>query len=76
MLVVRTQCPHCGVRLDLPDSITSTSRGTARYRLDEYGQLERIAYRETRRGSYKCNGCHNRLNKFIKEVKVGVIRGE
>lgn len=70
------QCPHCAIRLDLPDSIKGASKGYARYRITDSGQLERIAYRETKRGSYKCTNCGYRLSKFIKEVRVGVIGGK
>ena len=73
--IVRNMCPHCGTRLDLSDSITAPIRARATYRINRFGQLERMLVVVVKQGTYKCNECGYRLSQFIKEAKVGIIGG-
>ena len=66
-------CPSCGVRLDYPSSIVMRTKGSTMFRLTDAGLTEQTGTVVTKRGSYECRGCSRRLNKFLKEVRVGMI---
>lgn len=77
MQAVHPQCPHCNIRLDVPRSIRVIAKAIATYNLNvETGRLEGEEAFITKRGSFRCTQCGCRLNKFIKEVQVGIIGGE
>ena len=75
-------CPRCNIRLDVPRSIKTNARAAVTYNLsfpDGLGGKGKLVNEEvfiTKRASLRCTQCGTRLNKFIKEVKVGVIGGE
>ena len=43
------------------------------YNLSDEGELVTEEAFITKRGAFRCTQCGARLNKFIREVKVGVI---
>ena len=72
-------CPHCNIRLDVPRSIKANATAIVTHSLsfpdglDGKGKLVNEEVFITKRGTFRCTQCGTRLNKFIKEVKVGVI---
>lgn len=67
--IMGNTCPRCSVRLDVPRSIRATAQAIVTYSLGAEGKEAFI----TKRGSFRCTQCDLRLNKYIKEVKVGAI---
>ena len=74
--VIRNQCPHCLAHLVQLKSIKTAIRGFGTYYLTPSGQLKAGEIIVTRQGSYRCAVCDYRLNKFLKEVKVGIMEGK
>ena len=71
-MVTRT-CPACNIRLDVPRSIKVIAGSIVTYNLSDEDELVNEEAFITKRGAFRCTQCGARLNKFIREVKVGVI---